>query len=303
MLFSEIYSVYYNAVSHILSEAVRSPVSIERIREIAVKYAFAESVIPIESAVREQNWQLILPDGSTPLRHKPDIPLTELQLRWLKAISLDKRIRLFDCNFDLPDSIEPLFTEDDYYIFDRYADGDDYEDEEYIRRFRLILSAMHERQPLDIIIRNKKDNELSLTVIPDRLEYSERDDKFRLLTSGSRTASVINLGRITECSLHEGEFKAETSKSHIGKKRTLTLELVDERNALERVMLHFSHFEKTAEKLDDKHYRLTICYDQNDETEMLIRVLSFGPLVRVTAPDRFIRMIQNRLRRQKKYDL
>ena len=162
---------------------------------------------------------------------------------------------------------------------------------------------MHERQPLDIIIRNKKDNELSLTVIPDRLEYSERDDKFRLLTSGSRTASVINLGRITECSLHKGEFKAENSKSHIGKKRTLTLELVDERNALERVMLHFSHFEKTAEKLADKHYRLTICYDQNDETEMLIRVLSFGPLVRVTAPDRFIRMIQNRLRRQKQYDL
>ena len=303
MIFSEIYSAYYNTVSHILSEAVSLPISIERIREIAVRYAFAESVIPIESTIREQNWQLILPDGSTPLRHKPDIPLTELQLRWLKAISLDKRIRLFDCNFDLPDSIEPLFTEDDYYIFDRYADGDDYEDEEYIRRFRLILSAMHERQPLDIIIRNKKDNELSLTVIPDRLEYSERDDKFRLLTSGSRTASVINLGRITECSLHEGEFKAETSKSHIGKKRTLTLELVDERNALERVMLHFSHFEKTAEKLGDKHYRLTICYDQNDETEMLIRVLSFGPLVRVTAPDRFIRMIQNRLRRQKQYDL
>ena len=288
MIFSEINSAYYNAVSHILCEAVSSPISIERIREIAVKYAFAESVIPIEGAIREQNWQLILPDGSTPLRHKPDIPLTELQLRWLKAISLDKRIQLFDCNFDLPD---------------RYADGDDYEDEEYIRRFRLILSAMHERQPLDIIIRNKKDNELSLTVIPDRLEYSERDDKFRLLTSGSRTASVINLGRITECSLHEGEFKAETSKSHIGKKRTLTLELVDERNALERVMLHFSHFEKTAEKLGDKHYRLTICYDQNDETEMLIRVLSFGPLVRVTAPDRFIRMIQNRLRRQKQYDL
>lgn len=303
MIFSEINSTYYNAVSHILSEAVSSPVSMECIREIAVKYAFAESAIPIESAIRGQNWQLILPDGSTPLHHKPDIPLTELQLRWLKAISLDKRIRLFDCNFYLPDDIEPLFTEDDYYIFDRYADGDDFKDEGYIRRFRLILSAIHDRHPLDITIRNKKDNELSLTVIPDRLEYSERDDKFRLLTSGSRTASVINLGRITECSLHDGEFKAENGKNHIGKKRTLTLELVDERNALERVMLHFSHFEKTAEKLADKHYRLMIRYDQNDETEMLIRVLSFGPLVRVTAPDRFIRMIQNRLRRQKKYDL
>ena len=81
MIFSEINSTYYNTVSHILSEAVSSPVSMERIREIALKYGFAESVIPIESAIREQNWQLILPEGSTPLRHKPDIPLTELQLR------------------------------------------------------------------------------------------------------------------------------------------------------------------------------------------------------------------------------
>ena len=37
-----------------------------------------------KSARREQNWQLILADGSTPLRHKPSVPLTELQLRWLK---------------------------------------------------------------------------------------------------------------------------------------------------------------------------------------------------------------------------
>ena len=53
-------------------------------------------------------------------------------------------------------------------------------------------------------------------------------------------------------------------------------------------MLHFSHFEKIAEKPGDKHYRLTICCYRNDETEMLICVLSFGPLVRVTAHDRFI---------------
>lgn len=120
---------------------------------------------------------------------------------------------------------------------------------------------------------------------------------------GSRTAAVINLGRVTDCSVHEGEFKVEKAKKHIGRSRTLTLELVDERNALERVMLHFSHFEKTAEKLDDKRYRLIISYEQDDETEILIRVLSFGPLVRVTAPDRFIGMIQNRLKRQKKFKL
>ncbi|MDD6490564.1 MAG: WYL domain-containing protein [Clostridia bacterium] len=299
MIFSEIYSAYYQAVSHILSEALKSPVSAEQIREISEKYAFSESALSIETAFREQRWQLILPNGTTPLKHIPNIPVTNLEKRWLKAISLDRRIKLFDCNFGLPDNIEPLFTENDFYIYDNYRDGDDFENEEYIRNFRLILSSIRERKPLDITIINKKQNNVSFTVMPDKLEYSEKDDKFRLLTSGCRTASVINLGKIVSCELHNGKFSVEKSCEHIGRKRTLTLELVDERNALERVMLHFSHFEKTAQQLDEKHYRLTIKYDQSDETEMLIRVLSFGQMVRVIEPQRFVNMIKNRLKRQK----
>ncbi len=303
VIFNEIYGAYYNAVSHILSEAIEAPISMERIHAISFKYAFSESIIPIENSIKNESWQLILPNGSTPIKHKPDIPLTELQLRWLKAISLDKCIQLFGCHFDLPDNIDPLFTEDDYCVFDRYSDGDNYNDEGYINRFRLILSAIQKHQALDVTLHNKKGNELSFTVMPEMLEYSEKDDKFRLLTSDSRTATVINLGRITDCVPHEGEFKAEKAEKHIGRTRTLTLDLVDERNALERVMLHFSHFEKTALKLNDNCYRLIIKYKQNDETEILIRVLSFGPLVRVTAPGRFIGMIQNRLNRQKRFKL
>lgn len=299
MIFSEIYSAYYQTVAHILAEALKSPVSEKQIREISEKYAFSESALSIGTTFREQRWQLILPNGTTPLKHIPNIPVTDLEKRWLKAISLDRRIQLFDCDFGLPNDIEPLFTEKDFYIYDSYCDGDDFENEEYIRNFRLILSAIRERKPLDITIRNKKENNVSFTVIPDKLEYSEKDDKFRLLTSSCRTASVINLGRIISCEQHNGELNVEKSREHIGRKRTLILELVDERNALERVMLHFSHFEKTAQQLDDKHYRLTIKYDQSDETEMLIRVLSFGPMVRVIEPQRFVNMIKNRLKRQK----
>ena len=296
MIFSEIYSSYYNAVSHIIREALQNPVNAEKIREIILKYAFAESVLPIEQALKNQDWQLILPDGRTPLKNIPEIPLTLPQKRWMKAVSLDKRVKLFDVNMSFLDDIEPLFTQEDYYIFDRYSDGDD---EKYISNFRMILSAVHDRKPLDITVKNRKNHEVAFMVMPEKLEYSEKDDKFRLLTSGSCAASVINLGRIVSCSFHEGEFKTEKGKRNSDRLCSLTLELVNERNALERVMLHFSHFEKTAEKLDEKHYRLTIRYAQSDETEILIRVLSFGPLVRVTAPERFIKMIQKRLKRQK----
>ena len=79
---------------------------------------------------------------------------------------------------------------------------------------------------------------------------------------------------------------------------TLVLELTDERNALERVMHHFSYLKKETEKLDDKHYRITLEYDRDDETEILIRILSFGPLVKVISPQSFINKLKNRINKQ-----
>ena len=73
----------------------------------------------------------------------------------------------------------------------------------------------------------------------------------------------------------------------------------DRRNTPERVLMHFAHFEKQAERLADGRYRVTILYDFDDETEMVIRILSFGPTVRVTAPDNFVSLMRERLIKQK----
>ena len=78
------------------------------------------------------------------------------------------------------------------------------------------------------------------------------------------------------------------------------MELVDERNALERAMLHFSHLEKETERLENDLYRVTLRYQRDDEMELLIRVLSFGPKLRVISPPGFIEQIKERLNRQKK---
>ena len=83
-------------------------------------------------------------------------------------------------------------------------------------------------------------------------------------------------------------------------KRILVLELTDERNALERVMLHFSHLDKETERIGDNRYRITLHYEQEDETELLIRVLSFGPVLKVVFPEDFIKKLCERLEKQKK---
>ena len=295
MIFSELYGAYYNTVARILKEAARGPVTPETMRRLIAENAFGESLLSVEPALTQGRWQLLLPDGTTPLRHVPTMPLTILQRRWLKAISLDPRIRLFPVELPEDPDVEPLFTPEDYVVFDKYADGDPYADEGYIRRFRMILEAIQDRTPLKIEQKNRYGGITNLVLQPDYLEYSEKDDKFRLIGSGS----LLNLGRIVKCKPYRGHFKVNDAYNDAKRTEEVTFELVNERNALERALLHFAHFEKEAEKTDENRYRLTVRYDRDDETELVIRALSFGPMLRVTGPPRFEALIKERLLKQK----
>ena len=67
---------------------------------------------------------------------------------------------------------------------------------------------------------------------------------------------------------------------------------------MERVMLAFAHFEKSAVQISDDVYRLTLNYDSFDETELVVRVLSFGPMVKVLEPESFKNLIQERISKQ-----
>ena len=67
MLFHEIYGAYYRTMGRILSAAVSHPVTQEEIRRIIRTHAFGESALAIESAIREERWQLLHPDGTETL--------------------------------------------------------------------------------------------------------------------------------------------------------------------------------------------------------------------------------------------
>ena len=298
MIFSELYSAYYNTVAAILSKIADGEHSERELQKIVTEKAFGESVLTIMPSLKSQNWQLVHSDMTTPLEHKPTMPLTTLQKQWLKAISLDPRIKLFGVEFTGLDAVEPLFTSADYHIYDRYSDGDPFEDEEYVRQFRVILEAIRNHSQIKFEMINRKGNSMYVRCYPVRLEYSEKDDKFRLVTAGWRSIATVNLAKIMHCSHYNGE------KQLIGHERdvkydTVTVRLLDERNTLERFMLHFAHFEKQAEKLDRKHYLIKIKYGHDDEPEMVIRILSFGPLVEVVESENFRNLVIEKLKNQK----
>ena len=297
MIFSELYSVYYNTVAKILSAMVDGNIDSKQAQKIVEENAFGDSAFSIMEAIKTERWQVMTSDFTTFVEHKPTMPLTILQKRWLKAISLDPRIKLFGVKFEGLDDVEPLFTQEDYHVFDRYNDGDDFENKAYIGRFRFLLNAIKNKTPVKINIKNAKGQNVYGKCLPVRLEYSEKDDKFRLITTGCRFLTVINLSKIVSVARCNGEFTPKESRDE-ARIDTVTLKITDDRNALERVMLHFAHFEKRAEKLDKRHYLAHIKYEHADEMEMVIRILSFGPLVEVVEPEPFIELMKNKLQKQ-----
>jgi hypothetical protein len=295
MLFSEVYSAYFGAVAAILKEAVSGPVTPARIDEIVREKAFSESVLTIGPALRSGEWPLLTPDGGTPLKHAPRMPLTLLEKRWLKALLLDPRIRLFSPPIQGLEDVEPLFDPNDVYWFDQYLDGDPFGDPAYGARFRTVLQALREHRKLFIVYEGASGRRIRGAFVPGRLEYSQKDDKFRLITLGGRR-HVIRLQSLLFCELDE-PFRPESYRE-ASRQAVLDLEITNERKALERMMLHFSHLRKETERKGENLYRMRLWYQPEDETELVIRVLSFGPMVRVIAPEDVRRQVVKRLTKQ-----
>ena len=297
MIFHEIYGCYYQAVAKMLHLAIKGMLTEKAMKEICDETAFSESFLEIIPAIKEQRWQLIDADLHTPLKHDPAMPLSLLEKRWLKAISLDPRFKLF--GVELPDlsDVEPLFTSDDFVVFDQYADGDPYENPDYIRNFSTVLQAIREGRSLDIQYRNRFGKPIHFNCVPQLLEYSEKDDKFRVIRS-AENIRAFNISRIISCEI--GERRRVRHMPYRNEQKTVVFDLTDTRNTLERAMLHFAHFETQVEKTGDYKYRVTLKYDVSDETELLIRILGFGPMILIAEPSEFADLVRDRLKRQKK---
>lgn len=301
MIFNEIYSAYYNTVAKIITAVISGNGNEEELERIVAENAFGESVLTLLPSLKGERWQIFHNDMTTPLKHKPTMPLTLIQKRWLKAVSLDPRMKLFGVEIKGLDDIEPLFTPEDYFVYDKYGDGDPYEDEKYIEHFRTLLCAIHNRQNVKIEMVSRRGRVVYERCQPHRLEYSEKDDKFRLVTKRGQYVTTVNLSRITRCDLYNGD---EPIGMYVTEPEydNLILRVTDERNTLERSLLHFAHFEKRVER-EGERYILHIKYQKDDESELVIRVLSFGPTVEVLGSENFKKLIINKLKSQKSCEL
>lgn len=319
-LFSKVYNCYYQVVGRILSECVKEPITEKRMREICETYGFGESPLYIVPKLISGQWAFIEETKENCYISKLDrlekFPLTLLQKSWLKALLSDIRLQLFiEKNVFLQmeealKDIEPLFKMEDFYYFDQYSGGDLYGDKIYIENFRTIVKAMREHNCILVSYENRKGDISFIQCLPYEMLYSEKEDRFRVEAIKIEKQRMgegitLNLGRIKACELLENKIIEEIPIDKITKtrqaKEPVLIEISGERNSLERCMLHFASYKKKTEYDEQKNcYLCSIYYDKRDETELLIQILSFGPVIKVLGPEEFLVQIKNRVKKQYK---
>lgn len=249
------------------------------------------------------------------LKNKFTQPMSILQKRWLKTLLNDERILLFMEDSEIRQlqenlkDVEPLFDQKDFYYYDRFSDGDDFSDTFYRQNFRTILKAIQNHEYLAIEFQSHISKRINHWFYPAKLEYSARNNVFRLYALEARNRSkykffTINIGRISSVKStgHYPETLPDIDQYIVDSYNCepVTVLITNERNALERAMLQFANYKKNTTYLHDNIYQCEIFYNKANETELLIEILSYGPLMKVVGNEHFLNLMRDRLEKQMK---
>ena len=321
-VFSEIYGCYYEIVAQILART--DTVSRQEIIDITERLGFAESSLTVPDKLYSGQWPFLdkSKTGSydSRLEHSPQTPLTLLQKRWLKTLLSDGRIRLFLDDAALLEidgilkDVTPLWDDGQIYYYDRYENGDDYSSEEYRQSFRVITKAAHTKKAVRFDYTSSTGKSGRAYCLPLKIEYSPKNDRFRLIAlrcpcdkrsfivryrfDGIKNVQISDDYQDDAAIQKAAQISYEMFMQGSYDTEPVRLLIQNRRNALERAMLHFANYDKDTRQLDENTWECCIYYDSSMETELLIEILSFGPVVKVVGPDAFVKLIRERLKKQ-----
>ncbi len=318
-IFSEIYGAYFRIAKKAME---KENISEKEIYNLIKQYGFEDSSLFLSQKLIPQNdntdWGFFKknPDGNLRrvIKNNPPSVLTKTQKMWLKAKLNDPKIHLFlesevidELNEKLSDTA-PLYENQHFRYTDKFSDGDCFADDAYCRYFRMILDAIKKRQVLNISFKSGHDRRIRGNYLPVKIQYSEKNDKFRLLCYSIKEgeisgSGIINMGRILSVFKTDILWESDISDKDFFEKRIcktpVTIKITTERNAVERFMAEFASYEKRTERdLETGKCTVSLWYDKQDETELLIRLLGFGPVLEIMGPPDFRKQAAQRVKKQ-----
>jgi len=306
-IFSEIYGESFKTMHRLLNELENGSLNAKEIRDIV--YRNIQDPIMAEEFIKKiKDWDIVYRDNesglfSSEVSMLPDLPLTNIEKRWMKAIFNDPKMSIFGLTDSGLEDVEPLYQQDTFVYYDMNGDGDNFGDKTYRQALQNVMYGIEFALPIKVTYTTRGGKSITVMCMPRDIEFSQKDNKLRVLASSVKEKEtdtvqevIINVDSIASCEVYKGkaniEYNIEPDLCN------LIIRIKDERNALERITLSFSGFEKQVDMIGDNLYEMQVVYNKNDELEMLIRILSFGPLVEILKPSELRQMIKERIEKQ-----
>ena len=302
-IFDEYYGRYYHVAESVLKNAIKKGLSPSEVRSLILEDGFEGTALSVDKDF-VKNWKMLERDEKglyhSVVKSVPRLSPTELEYRWLKTIGLDDKFSLFSDEPVCGEKLEPLYERDMLVYFDRPSRGDDFKDERYISNFRCILSSISEKRMLEIEYEGKDGlNSNTIKALPLKLDYSLKDDRFRLVIYRRHAYNYLLLSKIISCRLGQDATGRDIDIGLIDDSE-LIFTLFDEHNALERIMLQLADYKQDVYRLNNGTYEVKLYYNKGDEGQIVGRLLSFGPYIRVKSPISVVKQIAQKVSEQLK---
>ncbi len=290
-LFNEYSNMLFGISGYLLYLAELRKITTQDVTDMIIACSSVFTKEEITDFLASKSNKLLREDGTTVLKNHPTMPLTTLQKRWLKAISMDPRFKLFGEELEGLDDVEPLYTSKEYEIYDKFNDGDPYEKETYIKNFMTVVKAIKEGTTLNISVRTRSGHRRNVLMLPSKIEYSDKDDKFRVLGSGDK----VNMKNIITAEKSEKKISHASDDDYVIRNEVV-FRLINP--DIDDMMNYFSHFAKEVRKVSDTDYEVKIFYQPDDETEIIVRLMTFGPALQILSPSTFKEIMKSRISKQ-----
>jgi len=181
----------------------------------------------------------------------------------------------------------------------------DYDLKKLVEYFYIILEGIIEEKPIKYTNVDKDGDEYKdQLALPIRIEFSLKDNKFRasFFSLSEERAILVNLHTLKSVKITEN-IKLEVTREDVLKilkqkkycNVPITIELTDIRGAMERCFMSFSSYERSSRFVGDNKYEIDIYYYTFEEADVIRKIMSLGPYVKIKSPSRVKHIIIDRI--------
>ena len=220
------------------------------------------------------------------------VPISTSELRWLKTIIQDNKIRLFmsDAEIELVNNLLMQYAPDlspfpmeKVKYFDRFH----FPKENIGKKskvFATILKSIYDRKTLHIKYHTMKNSIKIGEFRPIVIEFSRRNNRFQgyFQECDSNKIYIMNVSRVETADETETSFDYASVEKALRSYReenttSVKIEFYDVHNIVDRILTEFSPWKKSCSfDRETNLYTLEIFYQKQDEVDLVVRLMGYG---------------------------